>query len=186
MSDSRRAYPSSHLRSPFEHILNMFQLSGIPQGHEKPLKHAFYNAAALFLLFVSCLATYGLYLILRPFIKPLFWALLVGSVLYPVKRDLSEQIKIWFINLEESNMSIVIGVMHLPVKFIDYLSEMLGSWIYNHAKIIIILTVGLPSLHCFYYYTPINLACIIWKGLLLSDILFTWIINIFNRKFVSL
>lgn len=177
---------NSNTRSPFEYLFNMFPFGGIPKGHEKPLKHAFYNAAALFLLFVLSVAAYGLFLILQPFFKPLLWALLVGSVLYPLKRELSEQIKIWLSTLDESNTSIIMGVIKLPANVIDRLSELLGRWLFQHAKIIISLMTILLTMQFLHCYIPSSFTCIIWKIMLLSNVIFTWIISLFETKIVCL
>jgi hypothetical protein len=46
----------------------------------KALKYAFYNVIALVVAGLSILALYAVYIILEPFIRPLLWALLFGSV----------------------------------------------------------------------------------------------------------
>ncbi|KAK9875492.1 hypothetical protein WA026_007883 [Henosepilachna vigintioctopunctata] len=80
-------------RSPLEGIFNIIG-GGLPQGHDKPLKQALYNAVALLLLFLCCAAGWALFVILEPFMKPLMWALLVGSVLHPLKRSLRDTFQI--------------------------------------------------------------------------------------------
>jgi hypothetical protein len=72
---------SDYIKSPFEHVFNYL----IPQGHEKALRHALYNALALFLLMVCISVGYAVCFIMEPFMKPLLWALLCGSVLHPFK-----------------------------------------------------------------------------------------------------
>lgn len=72
---------SDYIKSPFEHVFNYL----IPQGHEKALRHALYNALALFLLMVCTSVGYAVCFIMEPFMKPLLWALLCGSVLHPFK-----------------------------------------------------------------------------------------------------
>ncbi|KAI4468773.1 transmembrane protein [Holotrichia oblita] len=139
-------------RSPLENIINIF--GSLPQGHDKPVKQAVYNALALFLLFLGCAAACALYLILEPFIKPLMWALLVGSVLHPLKYKLAQRFKSWFDGLDESNTPVVFGILLVPVNVIDNISELLGNKLLNHLKIIISVLIIIPCTHLIYFYTP--------------------------------
>lgn len=139
-------------RSPLENIINIF--GSLPQGHDKPVKQAVYNALALFLLFLGGAAGCALYLILEPFIKPLMWALLVGSVLHPLKYKLAQRFRSWFDTLEKSNTPVVFGLMLVPINVVDNISELLGNKLLNHLKVIISIIVIIPTLHLIYYYTP--------------------------------
>lgn len=139
-------------RSPLENIINIF--GSLPQGHDKPVKQAVYNALALFLLFLGCAAACALYLILEPFIKPLMWALLVGSVLHPLKYKLAQRFKSWFDGLDDSNTPVVFGILLVPVNVTDNISELLGNKLLNHLKIIISVLIIIPCLHLIYFYTP--------------------------------
>lgn len=139
-------------RSPLESIFSI--IGGLPQGHDKPVKHAVYNAVALFLLFLCCGAGWALFLILEPFIKPLMWAVLVGSALHPLKRSLRMTFQSWFKTLEVKNTPVILGVFLLPVNFIDYLSEFIGNNLLKRLRLIIAVCVAIPVIHVIYYYTP--------------------------------
>ncbi|KRT84545.1 hypothetical protein AMK59_311, partial [Oryctes borbonicus] len=161
-------------RSPLENIINIF--GSLPQGHDKPVKQAVYNALALFLLFLGCAAGCALYLILEPFIKPLMWALLVGSVLHPLKYKLAQRFKSWFHSLEESNTPVVFGLILVPVNLVDNISELLGNKLLNHLKIITSVLVIIPVLHLIYYYTPKFLISLVinfthWSSYFISFII---------------
>lgn len=120
-------------QSPFENILNI--IGGLSEGNEKPMKHGFYNAFALFILAICCAAVYVLFLILEPFFKPLFWALLVGSLLHPFKYKLSNKLKSWFENLEKTNTSVVFGLMVIPVNVVNQASDTVGHQFKEHYKV---------------------------------------------------
>lgn len=162
-------------RSPLENIFNI--IGGLPQGHDKPVKHALYNAVALFLLGLICAAGWALYIILEPFIKPLVWALLVGSVLHPLKHSLREQFRRWFREIEDSGTPIIIGLCILPISITNNVSEFIGSNLLKYIKTIAILGVTVLALHILYYYTPSFISYCIWKIILFAYGIINFVIN---------
>lgn len=157
-------------RSPLDNIFNI--ISALPQGHDKPVKHAVYNAAAIFLLTLCCGAAYALYMILDPFIKPLIWALLVGSVLHPIKHRLSHNLKSWFYSLDRSGTPVILGMIVAPISLVNNFSEFIGSQLLARYKIIICVIVILPLAHVIYYYTPWVILRFIWiSAVLINDII---------------
>ncbi|EFA06639.1 transmembrane protein 245 [Tribolium castaneum] len=149
-------------RSPLESIFGI--IGGLPQGHDKPVKHALYNAVALLLLFLCCAASWALFMILEPFVKPLIWALLVGSVLHPLKRSLRDKFQAWFKSLEVSHTPIVLGVMLIPINIVNDLSDLIGDQILKRIKFIIAVCVAVPLVLLVYNYTPKLVVCIFYKA----------------------
>ncbi|XP_041969435.1 transmembrane protein 245 isoform X2 [Aricia agestis] len=148
-------------QSPFENIFSI--IGGITEGNEKPMKHGFYNAFALFVLAICCAAVYVLFLILEPFFKPLFWALLVGSLLHPFKYRLSRKIKTWFENLDKSDSSMVVALMVTPFSVINYASDTVGNQFRKHYKTIIAIMSAVFILPWLYNAIPRSLCCIFWQ-----------------------
>ncbi|XP_022817755.1 transmembrane protein 245 isoform X1 [Spodoptera litura] len=148
-------------QSPFENIFNI--IGGITEGNEKPMKHGFYNAFALFILAICCVAVYVLFLILEPFFKPLFWALLVGSLLHPFKYKLSKKLKSWFEDLEKSNTSVVVGLMVIPMNVVNYASDTVGQQFIDHYKTVIGLLSAIFVLPWLYNAVPRSLVCLFWQ-----------------------
>ncbi|XP_063628014.1 transmembrane protein 245 isoform X2 [Cydia splendana] len=148
-------------QSPFENIFNI--IGGLSEGNEKPMKHGFYNAFALFILTICCAAVYVLFLILEPFFKPLFWALLVGSLLHPFKYKLSKKLKSWFEDLEKCNKSVVFGLMFLPVNVVNFASDTVGHQFIEHYKTVIGLLSAIFVLPWLYNAIPRSLVCIFWQ-----------------------
>jgi len=143
---------------------NLFNiLSDFSAGQEKALKQGIYNAIALFFLCLVLVAGYGLYIILSPFVKPLIWALLCGSVLFPFKYSLATAVQSWFAKVEASQTPLVVNVGLLPVHIFDNVSKRLGSFLWMRIKYIIwvaslaLLTTGV------YHYTPNVIMCLAWK-----------------------
>lgn len=145
-------------RSPMDNLFNM--LSGLSAGHEKALKQGIYNAVALFFLCLVSAAGYGLYIILSPFVKPLIWALLCGSVLFPFKYSLATTVQSWFAQVETSDTPLILNLSLLPVHIFDNVSERLGSLLWTHVRYIagalslLLLAVGV------YHCTPSVITCL--------------------------
>lgn len=163
-------------RSPLDNIFNI--ISALPQGHDKPIKHALYNAVAILLLIVCCCAVCALYMILEPFIKPLIWALLVGSVLHPIKHRLAQQMRSWFELLDEFRTPVVVGICISPFKLMNNLSEFIGNQILARIKFIIFVVIMLPLMHVLYNYTPRLIITLVWNiGMLINYFLLLLIGN---------
>lgn len=153
-------------KSPLESIFSV--IGGLPQGHDKPVKHAVYNALALLLLFICCAAGYAVYMILEPFIKPLIWALLVGSALHPLKRSLRYRFQTWFESLEATNTPVILGLILLPLNITNDLSQFIGDQLWTRLKLIIAGCITLLVLPLIYYYTPKIIVSFVWQLVLYS------------------
>lgn len=148
-------------QSPFENIFNI--IGGIAEGNEKPMKHGFYNAFALFILTICCAAVYVLFLILEPFFKPLFWALLVGSILHPFKYKISKKLKSWFEDLEKSETSVIVGLTVIPINVINFASDTVGQQFREHYKTVLALLSAIFVLPWIYNSIPRGLSCLFWQ-----------------------
>ncbi|CAH1105803.1 unnamed protein product [Psylliodes chrysocephalus] len=173
---------------------NIFSaIRSLPQGHDKPVKQAFYNAVALFLLFVSCAAGYAVYMILEPFVKPLMWAVLVGSALHPLKRSLRDRFKAWFQTLEVTSTPVVFAVILIPVNIVNDISEFIGENIWKRLKLIIAFGVTVPIILLIYNYTPRIIARVLWQFVLYSfnvlhfflDTSSFWLVSIILLGYIS-
>ncbi|XP_053986250.1 transmembrane protein 245 isoform X1 [Hylaeus volcanicus] len=165
-------------RSPMDNLFNM--LSGFSAGHEKALKQGIYNAVALLLLCLVSAAGYGLYIILSPFVKPLIWALLCGSVLFPFKYSLTTVVQSWFEKTEASRTPLIINLTLLPIQIVDKVSDSLGSFLWRHIKYVAgTLLLGMSVLGL-YHYTPSILSCLIWRIFIIFNTIFGFFITTCN------
>ncbi|XP_049960516.1 transmembrane protein 245 [Schistocerca serialis cubense] len=149
------------ITSPLDNVFSF--LGGLPQGHEKALKQALYNALALFFLFVCCIAGVALFYVLEPFIKPLIWALLCGSVLHPFKYSLSTAMQGWIDSLSASSTPLIIGIVLAPIKIVDNLSEIIGDITVKYINYIVGFFASVSILLFVYYYTPSFMVCLILR-----------------------
>ncbi|XP_033228486.1 transmembrane protein 245 [Belonocnema kinseyi] len=174
-----------------DNLLNKF--SGFSAGHEKALKQGIYNAVALLLLSLICSAGYGLYIVLSPFVKPLIWALLCGSVLFPFKCSLATTVHSWFSWSEASHRPLAVNLTMIPVYIVDDVSEIIGSFLRKHFKYIFgavsFGTIG----SLVYNYMPNIFMCLVWRiGMLVNTILGffistcnTWMISLILVGYLS-
>ncbi|KAL0269708.1 UNVERIFIED_CONTAM: hypothetical protein PYX00_007348 [Menopon gallinae] len=140
------------VKSPFDNVLSF--LNSIPQGHEKALKHALYNAIGLLLFFSCGAAGWGVFHILGPFVKPLMWALLTGTVLHPFKYSLAKRFEKWMQLLEESSTPVLCFFFMIPIKLVDDVSETIGSTIVSHIKLISTVAASTVTVFILYNYIP--------------------------------
>ncbi|KAF4518283.1 hypothetical protein B566_EDAN005851, partial [Ephemera danica] len=166
-----------YMKSPFDHVFSF-----VPQGHEKALKHALYNAVALFLLMVGTCVGYAVCFILEPFIKPLLWALLCGSVLHPFKHSLATKLRAWFENLRNSSTPFVLGIAVQPVKLLNKFSDAVGSFLHKYLFPIIAVGVALPFCVLLYHYTPKLLICFVQLVGTYTFLVINWIVSCLNLK----
>lgn len=141
-------------RSPFE------ILSFVPQGHEKALKLAVYNTATLvFAAFVSA-AGVAVYFILQPFLGPLLWALLFGSVLHPFKRSLCLLLGGWLDALREAGTPLAVGVFCLPFQVVDSVAERACNTVLQYFKWFLAASIVVPLVYFAHHFLPVTVA---WK-----------------------
>ncbi|CAN7948983.1 unnamed protein product, partial [Ixodes hexagonus] len=135
-------------------------LNYLPQGHEKALKQAVYNTATiLFAAFVS-VAGVAVYFILRPFLGPLLWAVLFGSVLHPFKRSLCVLLGGWLDALREDGTPLAVGIVCLPFQVVDAVAERACTAVLRYLKAFLTASLVVPALYLAYHFLPVALA---WK-----------------------
>ncbi|XP_035657814.1 transmembrane protein 245-like isoform X1 [Branchiostoma floridae] len=154
---SSRSDPSSGLPgpsgvgSPLHSMLHFF-----PQGHEKPLKQAFYNTAAnLFILFAIGAAV-AVYFVLEAFLRPLLWAVLCGTFLYPFKYQITNFVQGWLQSLSDSDTPLAVGVAILPLTAVNYSANLLGGLFSRKWKLILGVAFGMPAVYFLYYFGPLE------------------------------
>uniref|UniRef100_T1JEG2 Transmembrane protein 245 n=1 Tax=Strigamia maritima TaxID=126957 RepID=T1JEG2_STRMM len=131
---------STDSRSPFDNVLNF-----VPQGHEKALKHAFYNAAALAFLLIGVAAAGAVYIVMGPFLRPLLWAVLCGSVLHPFKQKLTGIVRQWIQSLKSTGTPLTIGIIAFPIGIMDRTAETVGGMVVYYAKTLITVSFVLVT-----------------------------------------
>lgn len=113
------------------------------KSHVKALRYSLYNAATLIIAGAICGALVSVYFVLEAFIQPLVWAILIGCVLFPIKRKFTTAGKSWLREIKEDGTPFLMGLLLIPLKMVDSLAEQLWTHFFAHWKMLLmILGVG--------------------------------------------
>lgn len=170
-------------RSPLEHVWRQF----VPQGYDQALRNAFYNVAAI--VFVGCVAAaaWSVYMIFQPFVQPLLWAVLCGSLLHPAKHTVTKWTRDWLAEVQTSHGLLSVAVAFLPLRLVDTVSEIVGRFVVAHVKSVVTVTVILPLLYIVIHHTPTVLSSLAYSILsCLITIITTVVTVITTNGYISL
>ena len=130
-------------------------LHNLPQGHEKAFKQALYTTAAnIFVLFAGAAAV-AVYFILEAFLRPLLWAVLCGTFLYPFKRTLTSVLRSWLKGLHDSTTPFVVGIAMIPVNVVDNSYEALYSNLSSNIKYIAGAVIAVTIVFLLWHFGPL-------------------------------
>lgn len=135
-------------------------LKNLSKGRE--IKGTIYNLGVVF--GIAALVAFAF--VLLPFLKPLLWAVLIGAVVYPVKREMSATMHSWFTDLERADGNIFANVLGIPLNSMVTLGQHLISTIRNNKNVLIGGAVVLASCKFLYEYAPKRFFCWTWHSFL--------------------
>lgn len=117
----------------------------MPSGDEQAWKTAMYNTLFFTLVLMGMAGLFAVYHLLYMFLKPMLWASLVGTVLFPFKRKVNTVmrgtplqpkalfrlsillvVKDWLTSLRETHTPLVVGTLLLPWNWLNNIAEQ--SW----------------------------------------------------------
>lgn len=156
MSTSKANTPSAR-ESVYSTWMNIKNLS-LSKGRE--IKGTIYNIGVIFGIASLVAFTF----VLLPFLKPLLWAVLLGAVVYPFKRKVSEIMNSWFTDLEARDGNIFLNVLVIPVRTMDSLGDSFVTFVTEHKKILIGTAISLTSVKFVYEYAPRRIMCWTWRS----------------------
>lgn len=84
---------------------------------------ACYNAVVLTFVFIAGCVCFAVYCVLKPFLQPLLWALLVGLFLHPFKQWCSTRLQDWVIDLERRSMPLSLALLLSPFLLLVWLTS---------------------------------------------------------------
>ena len=119
---------------------------------------AYYNGVALVVLLVAGYICWAVYCVLEPFLHPLLWAVLVGTILHPFKKTWTERIRQWLDGLEHKSIPLSAGLVLSPVFLFNYLSKALEGAVVTYWHVIVGSVAGVSSLWLVYKLSiPVHL-----------------------------
>ena len=137
-------------------ITNSFRtvLGSVGRQHEKPLKQAFYNTGALAFFLVSGAVAISAYYVLEAFLRPLIWAALCGTFLFPFKQASTKVVRGWLTDLEKNNKTLLIATALLPLETCRKCFQLLESVAKGNWKLLLTVFVCVPLFYALVIFHP--------------------------------
>ena len=139
----------SETLSPFKPLLHT---TG-PQ-HEKALKAAFYNSAALVFVIISGVILVSAYFVLETFLRPLIWASLCGAFIFPFKKTATTFVHEWLKTLQKDQIPLLVGVTLLPFQTVNETVNVLGWIIKTNVKMLMFVFFMFINVYLLVVYQP--------------------------------
>uniref|UniRef100_A0AC34F679 Transmembrane protein n=1 Tax=Panagrolaimus sp. ES5 TaxID=591445 RepID=A0AC34F679_9BILA len=101
--------------------------------HDQKLafKIASYNSMFVILLAICFAGLFAIYNMLYMFLMPILWATLVGTVLFPLKKRISQCFGGWLENLDRTDTPLVVGLIFLPYNYTVTTSDTIFRFFYS-------------------------------------------------------
>ena len=131
-------------------------VASVGRQHEKPLRLAFYNAAALAFLVISSIVALSAYYVLEAFLRPLIWAALCGTFLFPFKKTLTRTVRLWLTNLEDAGTPLLVGSAILPFRLLNNAIEQLERIAKSNWKLLLSVIVLVPLCYGLVIFHPFD------------------------------
>ncbi|PIO66198.1 hypothetical protein TELCIR_12097 [Teladorsagia circumcincta] len=132
------------------------------QDQQTALRFAFFNALLFVLTGICFCCLFALYKMMYMFLSPMLWAVLVGTVLFPFKKKVTNVVQGYLTHLQETNTPLVVGVMATPVCALKSFSEKVYS---TAIRIYVLSSI---SLYFGVFKAAVFSACAVVLGLLSS------------------
>uniref|UniRef100_A0A914X557 Transmembrane protein n=1 Tax=Plectus sambesii TaxID=2011161 RepID=A0A914X557_9BILA len=120
-------YSDTTERPPLRaHVSSELLRRWMPSGDETAMKTAMYNTLFFVIALMGFAGLFAVYHLLYMFLKPMLWAALVGTVLFPFKRKVTSVMRDWLASLRETHTPLVVGTLMLPWNWLNNIAEQ--SW----------------------------------------------------------
>lgn len=154
------------------------------ENDDNAFKMAMFNGIAVLIVVLFAVTASGIYFILQPFLKPLLWALISGSVLHPIKKILAVKLRTEVTKLESDSKPFYLTVVCIPFSIVFKTADSLGNFIISYRSLLLKAIGFLCSLLLVYLYIPNFLFRLnsIFMGL--NKYVLMLILNIFGSTYV--
>ena len=137
----------------------------------KALQQAAYTTISTFFLIVCLSVAVCIYFILEPFLRPLLWAMLCGTLLHPLKYAITERFKQRLDLMTSYDVPLFIGIIISPVFYLNELSAFLECQFLVHWKVVTGLSMLCVLLHSTLPYHNIFTGWLIYCGGVLNNLM---------------
>ncbi|CAH8452819.1 unnamed protein product [Schistosoma turkestanicum] len=122
----------------------------------KAIRQAFYNAAAFIILSCICVAILAVYYTLQIFVRPLLWAVLCGTVLYPFKSSLTDVIRGWVRRVDAEDQLLLVETFVVPFRVSNalysvFIKKMSDHWSLLRTSLFLLLALNISSYFDFFW-----------------------------------
>ncbi|CAI2724894.1 unnamed protein product [Schistosoma spindalis] len=140
----------------FEHYLRL------SHSQIKAIRQAFYNAAAFIILSFICVAILAVYYTLQVFVRPLLWAVLCGTVLYPFKNSLTDVIRGWVRRVDAEDQLLLVETVVVPFRVSNALysiliKKMSDHWSLLKTSLFLLLAFNISSYFDFFWLPGLSI-----------------------------
>ena len=129
---------------------------------EEAWTQAYCNGFACVMLLLAGCILWAVYCVLEPFLHPMLWAVLIGTILHPFKQTWTERISTWLKGLEDSSIPLSAGLVLSPLFFFNYLSSLLESSVLQYWRAMLGSLLGVVSLWLLY---KLSIPVHVYRGL---------------------
>ena len=116
------------------------------EDNGKALKYGFWNAVTLLTIVAAIALITVIFFALQPVLKPLLWALLVASVLFPRKHNLVVGTSGWLAELKDSKSLLTVQMVAFPFKMICTSIDWIESMFLTNMKLLACLLIIIPAM----------------------------------------
>ena len=141
---------ASSSASPIHHFFNSFA-----QYEKNSLQQALFLTAANILTLLTAAAAFSLYYVLQSFLRPLLWAVLLGTFLYPFKQSATVLSRWWVDHLKTTGTPLMISIALLPIQTSDTLAEMVAAAVIKRYYFLISICLIFLLGRLLYVYEPL-------------------------------
>ena len=137
----------------------------------KALQQAAYTTISTFFLILCLAVAICIYFILEPFLRPLLWALLCGTLLHPFKHVVTERFQLRLDSLTRNDIPLLIGIFISPVVYLNELSGFLEAQFFIYWKEVIGLSMLCILLYSAMPYYSVLTSWLMYCGGVLNSII---------------
>lgn len=159
--------------------------SRMPSFKVEAYKQTLYNLVAFLILIGIFLILLAVYYTLHVFLRPIMWAVLTGTVLYPIKSSLTDLIRRWVRKADAENQLLVTEFIFIPFYFLNNFSLITVENAKKYSYLLKFSVSCLFVLRFLSFFDFFLVPVLFSKFIVYALILFEFLLNYISYKMVS-